>query len=846
MTLIDYDSALVDDLASRFSLREPNMRGLRKAIMELSVQDQPEQVVLDMATGVGKTFLLAGLLEYAANQGVKNLLVVLPGKTVRRKTIGNFTPGATGFIRGAEIPKSIITPENFAASGAVLRDKNAVKLFLLNVHHLVQQDTDALVVPNSARSRNLRTARPQETLGGSLLDYLSSADDLLMILDESHTYSESAKTWEAALNRLNPAARVGLTATPAPTDNVIFRYSLRDAIADQHVKQPVVALRRGGYRDNEEVGRLKDAISLLAAKSREYRSVELLNPTWPRINPIMLVSCRDIAHAEQVASVLRRPDLLGSDGAVLLIHSESMTNELEEQLETVQDPNAEVRAIVQVDMLNAGWNVHNVAVLVPLRALSSGTLTEQMIGRGLRLPYGRYTGNEWVDTLDILSHESVNSALRTHGLAGKRELQTSPTDERSGTDRSPQPGSRFDLEGQRRGGGYHVSGLHNANSAVVPPAPDTLPLFPDDEVPDGTVLDAVAHLGGRARDLGTNVPEQTVPQDPIRVERMNASTFLFPASTIEVPQKRLLFSDLSSGWLTSVAHEVGDATSATIDREALVIAEDGSRVVLKPATQADVYDEPMSEEAVIDHLSRHLTRLKPVMNGPEGLENRKRSGPLARRFVAAASGVWTPKRAEAAARKLEAEMLREADRVARSALPVPKVHAVPLPKRKYIELPAGTKIVSHTEATKENFSVNQFYNDWNRGLYEASNFDAFATELKIARLLDTSGQIVWWTRLAVGDGAKIEYGLGKSYYPDFVAQDVDGVHWILEGKADKGADDQIVQDKRKAAVRVLREMEGLPEWQDSAWGYLIAYQQDVSAAESWMDLRSWSSPERMG
>lgn len=841
MPLFDYDAQLVDDLASRFNLRDPNVRGLRKTIMELSVQDEPEQVVLDMATGVGKTFLLAGLLEYAAAQGVKNLLVVLPGKTVRTKTINNFTPGADGFITGAEVPKVVITPNNFADSGAVLRDASTVKLFLLNVHHLVQQDTDAFVTPGSAKARKLRTARPQETLGGSLLEYLTNTDDLLMVLDESHSYSESAKTWDVALGRLRPGARVGLTATPTPRDNVIFRYGLREAIADQHVKQPVVAMRRDGYRDNEEVGRLKDAKSLLATKAQAYRNYEVTHPAVTRINPIMLVSCRDIVHAEEVAGVLRRPELFGDEGAVLLIHSDAMTNDLEEDLANVQHPESPVRAIVQVDMLNEGWNVHNVAVLVPLRALASGTLTEQMIGRGLRLPYGRYTGDEWVDTLDILSHESVNAALKTHGLGGRRTIE--------GTTRVAAPDEREDHastsdEDTYSGGsakeaiGFeHEAGPGNLNDV------DTLPLFGDAHV-DGSVAGTVASLGGRARDLGNGLAEPEI-QPPVRVARKNATDFTFPASTIEVQPQRLLFSDLSSEWVNKVAGEVGDATAAAIDREAIVIADDGGRVMLKPATQADVYEEPMSAESVAAHLERNLWRTKVLMNGPEGLENRTRAGALARRFVSAAGGEWTPKRAEAAARKLIAEATREADRVARASAAVPKVYPVRLPKRDFIELPGGTRIVSHTEATPQTFSINQFYNDWNRGMFEAANFDAYATELRIARLLDTSAQIKWWTRLVQSDGARIEYGLGKSYYPDFVACDADDVHWIIEGKADKGVDDEIVQAKRQAAVRVLREMEGLDDWKNTTWGYLIAYQQDVSSAESWTDLRNWSSPEKM-
>lgn len=857
MALFDYDPNRVDDLSSRFGLRSPNFRGLRKVIMELSVQEEPEQVVLDMATGVGKTYLLAALLEYAATQGVRNLLVVLPGKTVRTKTINNFTPGADGFIMGAEFPKVVITPDNFTDSGTALRDEGTVKLFLLNVHHLVQQDPDEYVAPGSAKATKLRTARPQETLGGSLLEHLTNAEDLFMVLDESHAYSETANTWEAALGRLRPAARVGLTATPVDDDNVIFRYSLREAIQDKLVKTPVVAMRREGYRDDEEVGRLRDAKALLEIKSKAYRNYEIANPDVPRINPIMLVSCRDTDHADEVADVLRRSDLFGNEGAVLVIHSNAMTNEVEQLLANVQQPDSKVRAIVQVDMLNQGWNVHNVAVLVPLRALASGTLTEQMIGRGLRLPYGEYTKDEWIDTLEILSHESINAALKAHGLGSRRTIVAT-----SNPDNPVAPAEGDITSGDAEGGRAlpeHGASLHGEPAAVsaagdTPALTEdrlneldgsgTMPLTGVNPTGEADVLDAVVGLGGRARDLGVGVEPPKEDPAPLIIKRSNDTDFLFPAATIQIKPQRLSFVNLDEAWVKKVANEIGDATAVAIEREVIVI-RDGGAVVLKPATQAEAFDLPMTEGEATDHIVRRLHKVNVLMNGSAGAENRNQAPSLAKRLVKAAGGEWTPKRSEAAARKLIDAATRRADALARASEAVPEVHGIRLPKRNYIELSGTTNVISHASVTAENFDVRHYYNDWNRGMFDAVNFDAFATELRIARLLDKSNQIDWWTRLVRSDGARIEYAENKGYYPDFVACDMDGVHWIIEGKDDRGRNDDIVQAKRRAAERVLHVMEAAPEWQDTRWGYLIAYQEEVTAAHSWTELRAWSNAIHM-
>ena len=51
-------------------------------------------------------------------------------------------------------------------------------------------------------------------------------------------------------------------------------------------------------------------------------------------------------------------------------------------------------------MLKEGWDVTNLYTIVPLRAANARTLIEQSIGRGLRLPYGKRTGVEAVDTVE--------------------------------------------------------------------------------------------------------------------------------------------------------------------------------------------------------------------------------------------------------------------------------------------------------------------------------------------------------------------------------------------------------------------------------------------------------------
>ena len=63
-------------------------------------------------------------------------------------------------------------------------------------------------------------------------------------------------------------------------------------------------------------------------------------------------------------------------------------------------------------MLKEGWDVKNVYVIASMRASVSDILTEQTLGRGLRLPFGRYTGIEMLDTLEVVAHESYQALLK--------------------------------------------------------------------------------------------------------------------------------------------------------------------------------------------------------------------------------------------------------------------------------------------------------------------------------------------------------------------------------------------------------------------------------------------------
>src|SRR5699024_9783815 len=92
--------------------------------------------------------------------------------------------------------------------------------------------------------------------------------------------------------------------------------------------------------------------------------------------------------------------------------------------------------------LREGWDTKRIAVMCTLRAMGSEVLTQQVMGRGLRLPFGELTGVEAIDELDIISHKSFVSLLKTENVL--REFGIDSEEKVAPEDILPRPGTRHD------------------------------------------------------------------------------------------------------------------------------------------------------------------------------------------------------------------------------------------------------------------------------------------------------------------------------------------------------------------------------------------------------------------
>ncbi|MEW2081106.1 DEAD/DEAH box helicase family protein [Streptomyces sp. NPDC005283] len=811
MTWITYDVGLVDDIAARLDLRAPNAGAIR-AVAEAIVDGDGREVVCDLATGVGKTYILAGLVDYLAAQGVRNILVVTPGTTIQDKTLANFTPGHRKYVPGGDVEPLVITTENFARGqvGDALHDDTITKLFVFNVQQLIR--------PSDKTSRRVRAQ--DEFIGTGLYQHLQQVNDLVVIADEHHVYSSKAKAFNRAIEELSARAVVGLTATPAPGVEPIFRYSLAEAIADGYVKIPVIVYRPDGRKDEQTV--LADACHLLRIKDAAWTAWAQSKGETP-VHPVLFIVCRDISDADRVANRLTADDMFPSEGQVLTITSQSSDVALR-ALAAVEEPDSPVRVVVSVNKLKEGWDVKNIGVIVGLRALASETLTEQVLGRGLRLPYGRRVGTHMVDSVDLVAHESYRQLL-----ANKEALLHKVLPAGGGDIDEDRPLPAAPAAGQPGGDGQQAQQeMLNFTSR---------PRIIGDDLVDGSLLlqvesmdDAVAQ-GERDKKAVTT----------LRAKVPGAPTIRFPRREQEILPVRFSFSYIDNASARAEGAAYGHEFKVTLarleaDPQHRVDGTLGVRWKAAESVDATQKHIPISELR-----SDLFDRIWNSGYVDENLAESRAAERVVREFLEGAGVTaddqdheWGEMRARQAATALGKLVKAAYDNrklqptYAFRPIDVPTVPPPPMP--------------SNVVSKWEKFRKDLWYADWEHSIEPVASFDAGSTEYALAHLFDGSPSVQWWLRNYDPGPIWIERDNGKKYYPDFIVLDAQGTYWVVEGKANDRANDPEVQEKKRAAEDWARFVRDFGEF--GTWRYLFATESVIKNAQnSWESLLALARPE---
>lgn len=350
---------------------------------------------LDLATGTGKSYVLYGIAAIMLAEGrVDRVLVLCPSTTIEDGLLEKFRELASdtelASLLGAAVPKIINGSESVVA-GAICVE---------NYHQILENATSS--IRDSLIGKGART---------------------LVLNDEAHhVYSnengdpkkpETIRKWKAFLDSPEFGFRyiIGVSGTCYIKDSyfpdVLYRYSLRQAIENSYVKSVQYIVKADGMRDKSQKWQL--VVNKHNERVDEVKGLGIL--------PITIVVAQKTRSCDSIAAefkdFLKETQGLSDEQVnekVLVAHSKSKENY---RLKGVDNDDNKIEWVFSVSMLTEGWDVKRVFQIVPHeeRAFNSKLLIAQVMGRGLRIPIGWHMSAGQPKVV-VFNHESWAGAVQ--------------------------------------------------------------------------------------------------------------------------------------------------------------------------------------------------------------------------------------------------------------------------------------------------------------------------------------------------------------------------------------------------------------------------------------------------
>ncbi len=392
-----------------------------------------------MATGSGKTFVMALVIVWSyfnykkenKDDYTSKFLVISPNVIVYERLKRDFTEGKI-FKEWSFIPPE--WKEDFRLKVILREDPlRAIPedvLFLTNIQQLEER-----------RTKKQKTEEQLDKIFGierfskdkihredRIRDVLINHPNVMILKDEAHHIYNLDKAWKKILVNIDSGLtkkfgkginmELDFSATPKDEKGNIFAWTICDFTLKEAIIMGVVKLPLRG--------RIKKARGYASAIPKEQYSLWLNAgiERWREYTKqlaklskksILFVQCENNKMADDIFGYLDSlPDL---KGRVLLIHTDSTGEikkseipELREKAKNVDSIEAKEMAIVSTMMLNEGWDVRNVNIIVGLRAFTStrNILPEQVIGRGLRkmFPESNPVPKKCINILEVIGNDN--------------------------------------------------------------------------------------------------------------------------------------------------------------------------------------------------------------------------------------------------------------------------------------------------------------------------------------------------------------------------------------------------------------------------------------------------------
>ena len=820
-----------------------------------------------LATGVGKTRLMGAFISYLYLTGrSKNFFVLAPNTTIYDKLVADFSRQSSpkyvfrGISEFAQRPPIIVTGDTWEEGRGIRGSDlfgNEVVINIFNVDKI-----------NKDKGR-IRTMR--EYIGQSYFDYLAELPDLVMLMDEAHRYRANAGM--KAISELKPVLGLELTATPKSVgtksksfSNVIYQYGLGDAMADGYVKEPAVATRvdfrpQDYAQDDLEMIMLEDGIHY-HEEVKTQLDLYARQTGRKRVHPFILVVAQDTRHASEIRMRIEDDKFLKGayKGRVIEIHSNLKGEESDEAVSRLvsleSDDKTEI--VIHVNKLKEGWDVTNLYTIVPLRASASDILTEQTLGRGLRLPYGERTGNEFVDTLTVIAHDRFDEVIRkakeSDSLVQMRAITIGPSG-----DVKPEASHVVEipttieamLTGQRKGiddDGQAFTFDHPDDREVAASAIDfitkkyerTLTGGVQDLTKPEVQAELVADIR-RAHREQVQGQLEGVLVEPDFQKIVGIVTASIAENTIEIPEIVVIpsrevnfwFEDFDLGNLSSVRHQpISDririrnlrdqsqrelARSVSAPKEARI-----ENYIVKHLIDMDQVDYDSQADLLYKLAGQMVTHLRSYLETEDDVEN-----------VALAHGRTL---AQVIFEQMKAHY-RETPTDYRAKM----VRSFRMLRSQSYAVYSTAKRLPIDQAAKPLSDTGSYvFYGTKKSPYLQHKFDSDA-ERRFAALIDHEAEkdVERWLKPASGQ-FQIEYRAGKAYEPDFVVE-TPAEKLIVEVKSDRDMQDPIVEEKARAAVKWVQYATDLAkETSGKPWGYALVADSDIRENASFAGLMARS------
>lgn len=462
----DIPKYIEGNLNPRFKLRPYQIEAIARFIHyfeEYPHRKKPTQLLFNMATGSGKTLLMAANILYLYDKGYRNFLFFVNSTNIIEKTRDNFlNPLSSKYLFSEKIK---------------FDDKEVQIREVSNFDEANEYDINIIFTTIQGLHSQLNLFRENSV---TLEDFKDRK--IVLISDEAHHINawtrnklnkeeeEKKKTWEYTVMQIlnsNPEnILLEYTATidmdnpniyEKYSDKVIFEYALKQFRIDGYSKEVKVL-----QADLENWERMLQAVIL-----SQYRR-KIAERNGIRLKPVILFKSKSIKESKENYELFReKMDNLGeadiekiisnatgtvmekvfqylkeeeisydnfitelkedfSEEKCILLDSENIDKEKQIKLNSLEDENNEIRAIFAVKMLDEGWDVLNLFDIVRLYDTRDGRWTRdgkyipgnttiaerQLIGRGARYypfkvnkeddPFKRKFDNQLDNPLKIL------------------------------------------------------------------------------------------------------------------------------------------------------------------------------------------------------------------------------------------------------------------------------------------------------------------------------------------------------------------------------------------------------------------------------------------------------------